>query len=289
MQKILVTAASGQLASELHAIASQYSQFEFIFTNRDLLPLDVTDNIFENLTKINPEIIISAGAYTAVDKAETEKDLADAVNHLAVAEIAKWAEQNKAKLIHISTDYVFDGSSVTPITETENTAPINWYGETKLKGEQALLNQHPSGIIIRTAWVYSEFGVNFVKTMLRLMRERTSISVVNDQIGSPTHAADLAQVIMTIIVSEKWTSGIYHYSSDGEISWYDLAKAIQEISGIECEIQGVTSDQFPTLAKRPKYSLLNKTKIIETYDVIVHNWRDSLEKVLRHRLINKNQ
>ncbi|TXE09543.1 dTDP-4-dehydrorhamnose reductase [Gelidibacter salicanalis] len=288
MQKILITGVGGQLGSELQAIAKQYPQFEFIGVDRKELPLDDLNKIKIGLDKIKPNIIISAGAYTAVDKAETEKELVDTVNHLAVAEIAKWAVSNNAKVLHISTDYVFDGTSKTPLDELASTAPINWYGETKLRGEQALLRALPEGIIIRTAWVYSEFGANFVKTMLRLMREKYSISVVNDQIGAPTYAADLANVIMKIIISETWVPGIFHYSNCGEISWYDFAKAIQEISGRDCEVNGVSSDQFPTLAERPKYSLLNTTKIQNTYGLSIPQWKDSLEIVLRKRLL-KNQ
>ncbi|MCK0123659.1 dTDP-4-dehydrorhamnose reductase [Gelidibacter sp. F2691] len=289
MTKILVTGASGQLASEIKVIANDYPQFEFVFTKRDQLPLHITEYIVEALTRINPNIIINTGAYTAVDRAESEKDLAEAVNHLAVAEMAKWAEKNRARIIHISTDYVFDGSSRLPINELEATAPINWYGETKLRGEKALLHYHSNGIIIRTAWVYSEFASNFVKTMLRLMREKDAITVVNDQFGAPTYAMDLAKAIMSIIVSTTWHPGVYHYSNTGEISWFEFAQAIQEFSGLNCQVNAVASDQFPTVAKRPIYSLLDTTKIQQTYGIGIPFWKDSLLKVVRERLTDKNQ
>lgn len=280
MQKILVTGANGQLGSEIQAIASHYSQFEFVFVDREKMPLQEPQQIIKVLNEIRPDIIIHAGAYTAVDKAEEEKELADSINHLAVAEIAKWAANHKAKVIYISTDYVFDGTSQTPLQEHEGTAPINWYGATKLRGEQALQQYLPNGIIIRTAWVYSTYGHNFVKTMLRLMKDKTSINVVSDQIGSPTYAADLANAIMNIVTAEHWEAGIFNYSNLGEASWYDFAQAIQEISGLDCDVQGVTSHQFPTSAKRPKYSLLDKTKIQETYNITIPHWRDSLKKML---------
>lgn len=287
MQKILVTGANGQLGSEIQALSRRYKSFEFIFVDRKTLPLNTIDTLTAGLDHMRPDIIINAGAYTAVDLAETEKELADVVNHIAVAAMAKWAAHNNAKLIHISTDYVFDGNSKIPLNEQEATAPINWYGETKLRGEQAIMRYLPEGVIIRTAWVYSQYGSNFVKTMLRLMAERASINVVNDQIGSPTSASDLAEVIMKIIVSKTWQPGRYHYSNKGETSWYDFAQAIQDLSGLECEIKGVSSDQFPTAAKRPKYSLLNTTKIQDTYQVAVPYWKDSLEKVLRHEILDK--
>lgn len=280
MQKILVTGAKGQLGSEIRAISEDYPQFQFVFVDRDDMPLEKTDALQEVLDTIQPDTIVHAGAYTAVDKAEEEKEVAEAINHFAVSEIATWTAHHQARLIYISTDYVFDGTSKTPLREQKQTAPINWYGATKLKGEQALQRVLPEGIIIRTAWVYSEFGNNFVKTMLRLMKDKPSLNVVNDQIGSPTHAADLAKAIMNIITAEQWEAGIFHYSNQGQASWFEFAKAIQEIAGLDCEVHGVTSDQFPTLAKRPKYSLLDKTKIQDTFQISIPPWRDSLKRML---------
>lgn len=288
MKKILVTGANGQLGYELHKIAVGYPGFQFLFADRSELPLDQLDKIEPYLQTIRPDIIINTAAYTAVDKAEEETETANTVNHLAVKEIAKWAVSNGTKVIHISTDYVFDGNSQTPISETATTAPVNWYGSTKFKGEQALMNYLPEAIIIRTAWVYSEHGNNFVKTMLRLMKEKPQLHVVNDQIGAPTSARDLAETIMHMITYNTWTSGIYHYTNKGEISWFDFAIAIRDISGLNCDIEGVSSSQFPTVATRPKYSLLDTAKIQADYDLAIPDWRTSLETVLSE-ILNKNK
>ncbi|MGO2358372.1 MAG: dTDP-4-dehydrorhamnose reductase [Mesonia sp.] len=281
MSCILVTGSKGQLGSEIAKISKDYPAFDFIFIDREEMPLEDTEEIISFLNKTAPNLIISAGAYTAVDRAENEKDLADQINHLAVATISKWCAANGAKLIHISTDYIFDGTSEIPYKESDVSAPINWYGETKLRGERAIEHNLIDAVIIRTSWVYSEYGNNFVKTMLRLMRERESIAVVNDQIGTPTYALDLAKAIMKIIESNKWESGVFHYSNEGEISWYDFAFAINELSSLNCAVNGVATDQFPTIAKRPNYSLLDKSKIKKTYDVIIPDWRDSLKECLQ--------
>lgn len=281
MKKILVTGAKGQLGSELNVLSSAYSQFEWVFTDWQELDLCDLDNLQQNIAKINPQIIINCAAHTAVDKAESEVELSDVLNHQSVALMAKWSSQNNCQFIHVSTDYVFDGNSATALTETAPTNPINVYGVTKLAGEKACLRENPEAIIIRTSWVYSSFGNNFVKTMSRLMQEKDSLSIVNDQIGSPTYAADLAQAIMTIMVHSDWKSGIYHFSNEGEISWYEFALAIQEIGGFECEISGIASSNYPTPAKRPMFSLLDKSKIKATFGVVVPEYKESLRKCMQ--------
>lgn len=280
MEKILVTGSNGQLGSELRVLSQKYPQFEWFFADRNQITLDDLSILETQLDQINPNIIINCGAYTAVDKAESEKELADTVNHLAVGVLANWSSTNNAKLIHVSTDYVFDGTSSVALTEQAVTGSINVYGETKLAGEKLCQLQNPNAIILRTSWVYSNFGNNFVKTMSRLMQERDSLNVVNDQIGSPTNAADLAQAIMAIITNSEWHSGIYNYSNEGEISWYEFALAIKEIGGYNCDVNGIPSSSYPTPAKRPAYSLLDKTKIKETYQVNVPYYKQSLEKMM---------
>lgn len=280
-KKILVTGANGQLGSELKVFSSHYSQFEWVFADRSVLDLSDLASISNVLDGIQPQIIINCAAYTAVDKAETEIELADVLNHQAVAVLARWTKFNGCQLVHVSTDYVFDGSSSLALTEEAPTGPINVYGQTKLEGEQACLRENPEAIVIRTSWVYSRFGNNFVKTMSRLMQERDSLNVVNDQIGSPTYAADLAQAILTIITHSHWQAGIYHFSNEGEISWYEFALAIQEIGGWECAISGIPSSDYPTPARRPHYSLLDKSKITTTFGVVVPGYRESLEKCMK--------
>lgn len=280
-KKILVTGANGQLGSELKVLSSHYSQFEWVFADRSVLDLSDLASISNILDRIHPQIIFNCAAYTAVDKAETETELADTLNHQAVRVLAQWAHSHSAQLLHVSTDYVFDGNSSTALIEEAPTGPINLYGQTKLAGEQACLRENPESIVIRTSWVYSRFGNNFVKTMSRLMQDRDSLNVVNDQIGSPTYAADLAQAILTIITHPHWQAGIYHYSNEGEISWYEFALAIQQIGGFNCAISGIPSSDYPTPAQRPRYSLLDKSKITTTFGVAVPAYRESLERCMK--------
>lgn len=278
--KILVTGAHGQLGSEIKDLSINYSDDTFVFVDREEMPLDDVSNVFDVLESEQPDVIISGGAYTAVDKAESEPEFVDIINHQAVATMANWAKNNNKKLIHISTDYVFQGNNSTPLKEDEPTDPINVYGLTKQKGEEAIVQSGADAIIIRTAWVYSTYGANFVKTMIRLMSERDEISVIADQIGSPTYARDLANAIFTIINSEKWEKGIYHFSNEGEISWYDFAVAIRDNKGLQCKINAIPTTAYPTPAKRPQYSLLDKTKIKNTFGVSVPHWKESLKEML---------
>ncbi len=281
MKKILITGAKGQLGSELSVLSNTYSQFEWVFTDWQELDLCDLENLALNISMVNPQILINCAAHTAVDKAESEIELSDVLNHQSVAIMAKWSVANNCQLVHVSTDYVFDGNSSTALTEEATTNPINVYGVTKLAGEKACLEQNPDAIIVRTSWVYSSFGNNFVKTMSRLMQEKESLNVVNDQIGSPTYAADLAQAIMTVITHPHWKAGIYNFSNEGEISWYEFALAIQEIGGFKCAINGISSSNYRTPAKRPKYSLLDKSKIKLIFGVEVPQYEESLKKCMQ--------
>ena len=280
MRKIIITGATGQLGSEFKVLSKNYSQFEWYFADRTQVSLDKINLLEKQLVNIQPDIIINCGAYTAVDKAETERELADTINHQAVKVLAKYARDNSVKLVHISTDYVFDGTSSIALKEDALTNPINVYGMTKRAGETAALSINSNVIIIRTSWVYSRFGNNFVKTMRRLLKERDSLGVVNDQIGSPTYAADLAQVVIDIVQTNNWTPGIFNYSNEGSISWYEFVLAIQEITEDKCEVKGIPSSSYPTPAARPAYSLLDKNKIKEIYGVAVPHFKESLKNCL---------
>ena len=278
---LLVTGANGQLGKEFRALENKFPSFPFIFVTREELPVQNNEQLIEFFQRHQPSFCINCAAYTAVDKAETEKEAAFLVNATAVGLLSSVCSQFNTKLVHISTDYVFDGLSPVPYTEEDATCPVNTYGASKLKGEELCLKNNPNAIIIRTAWVYSTFGNNFVKTMIRLMKERDSFTVVNDQVGAPTYAADLAGVIMHIIEGDHWEAGLFHYSNSGKISWYDFAVTIKELTGSSCKITPISTSQYPTPAKRPSFSLLNATKIKNTFSISVPDWRASLEKCLQ--------
>jgi UDP-N-acetylglucosamine 4,6-dehydratase/5-epimerase len=288
--RILITGKNGQLGKSLHKLVSEKKyDNEFIFVGREELDLSSESNIghyFDSNDKF--DIIINCAAYTAVDKAEEEVELANQVNHLAVEQLAEIVKKQQARLIHISTDYVFDGKSDEPYNETDITSPINVYGETKLKGEQAVQKiMQTNAIIIRTSWLYSEFNNNFVDTILRLGEERDELNIVSDQIGSPTYATDLAGVILKIInnkvfkIKEQSTE-IYHYSNEGEISWYDFAGEIIKRADINCKICSITLEQYITLANRPKHSIMTKNKLINTFDIKIMHWKNAFHTIRRN-------
>lgn len=277
-KKILVTGSNGQLGSEIRELSNSYPGYAFFFTDRDELSIIDEKAVNTFFDKHQPSFCINCAAYTAVDKAEdpAETPFAEALNADAAGYLAKACARHHTKFIHVSTDYVFDGNNTVPYKETDITEPASVYGITKLNGEQQAM-AHTDSIIVRTAWVYSPYGKNFVKTMLHLMQNKPRISVVSDQYGTPTYAADLAAAIMQIIASGKWQPGIYHYTNEGKISWYEFALAIKEITGAACEVKAIPTSEYPTPAKRPAWSVLDKSKIREVYSIEIPGWRKSLE------------
>ncbi len=289
MNNILVTGANGQVGSELRELANNYNH-TFFFTDRESLDITCKEAIESFVKKNSINVIINAAAYTAVDKAEEDYENANKVNHLAVQYLAEIAKDKNIKLIHISTDYVFDGKNYKPYTEDDPTNPQGVYGQTKLDGEKAMLSINPkNSVVIRTSWVYSSFGNNFVKTMLQLGKEREELGVIYDQVGTPTYARDLAEAILEILGtgilvpanSAENKVQIYHYSNEGVLSWYDFAKEIMRMAKLECQIKPIETKEYPTPAKRPHYSLLNKAKIKKEFNIEIPYWKDSLDECLK--------
>ncbi|HET9430805.1 MAG TPA: dTDP-4-dehydrorhamnose reductase [Chitinophagaceae bacterium] len=284
-KKILVTGSNGQLGKELKQIAATFPQFEFLFLSREDMPIHHFELVRNFFKTGQYHYCINCAAYTAVDKAEAERGLAFQVNAEAVGVLAAICAEQDCRFLHISTDYVFDGSSRVPYGEDDPTNPQSVYGFSKREGEIQAMQLNSQVIIIRTSWVYSSFGKNFVKTMVRLMKENETINVVNDQWGSPTYARDLAEVILQIVASGEWHTGIYHFSNEGIITWFEFAMAIRELSGSHCKVCPIPTSEYPTPAKRPAYSVLDKTKICNTYHIPLKNWKESLKdclKVLSH-------
>ena len=282
MSNILITGGNGQLGSELKDLAHLYPKDTFIFTDKAELDICNHNVVEEFIIKNNIDAIINCAAYTAVDKAEEQVELANAINNLAVQNFARIAKEHTIKLIHISTDYVFDGTNHKPYIETDTPNPQSVYGKTKLDAEIALQEINPANtIIIRTSWVYSSYGNNFVKTMLRLGKEKKELGIICDQIGTPTYAGDLAKAILEILpqLNTKKTA-IYHYSNEGVCSWYDFAQAIFEIANIQVKVNAIESAQYPTPAKRPFYSVLNKKKIKNKFQLDIPYWKESLKEYL---------
>jgi dTDP-4-dehydrorhamnose reductase len=287
MKKIIVTGSNGQVGSELQALAKDFSDFEFIFTSRKDFDMSSLESIEDFFHTHLPDYCINCAAYTAVDKAESESELAQLTNATSVAYLAMNCKLMSVPLIHLSTDYVYHNGQNTPFREDSETNPLSVYASTKLEGDLLALDINTPTMVIRTSWVYSSFGNNFVKTMLRLGKERTILSVVFDQIGTPTYARDLAEAMLTILtkvekgeVEKSKLHGIFHYSNEGVTSWYDFAKAIFSEKNIVCKVNPIETSQFPTPAQRPPFSLMNKNKIKTTFQIEIPHWQESLKKML---------
>ena len=278
--KILVTGGNGQLGCEINQLSSNYN-YDWLFTDTDIFDISDLININVFLDKCNPDVIINCAAYTAVDNAEVDFEKANTINHKAVELIAQWSKKNNCKLIHISTDYVYDGTSLTPVKEDMQANPVNNYGKTKLFGDIACLKNNPSSIIIRTCWLYSSFCKNFVTNMINLMKSKSELKVINDQVGSPTYAGDLAKTILDLITHKNWMPGIYHYTNFGKVSWFDFVNDIKSIYGFNTTIDSISSKEYCMKTKRPKYSLLDNSKIKNTFDINQMNYLDSLKKCIK--------
>lgn len=280
MSTIIVTGSNGQLGQELQRLAPAFPAFTFHFFDRAEMDIADSEQVHRTFAALKPAFCINCAAYTAVDKAESEQEVAYSINADGAKNLAAASKEQGARFVHISTDYVFNGMGEHPYKEDDPTDPVNLYGASKLGGEHLAREVNPDTVVIRTSWVYSSFGNNFVKTMLRLMQSRTEISVVADQTGSPTYAADLAEAIMQIVSSGQWKGGVYHFSNEGVINWHQFAREIQHYTHLDCTVHPITTDQYPTPAKRPKYSVMAKEKIQEVYGITLVPWRSSLYRCL---------
>lgn len=281
MAAILVTGANGQLGNELRVVSEKFPNHLYFFT--DIAELDICDSVaVQHFLKVNSiHFILNCAAYTAVDKAEDDVDVCFKINRDAVAVLANAAAAVGAKIIHVSTDYVFDGRSHIPYTEDMDVSPSSIYGKSKLEGEKVLFENCSDVMVIRTSWLYSSFGNNFVKTMIRLGQERESLNVIFDQIGTPTYAADLAMAMMEVVESEVFVPGIYHFSNEGVCSWYDFTIAIHQAKGIDCQVVPIESSAYPVRTPRPHYSVLNKAKIKAVYGIKIPHWMDGLNRCIQ--------
>lgn len=285
---VVVTGKNGQLGWELQQLASSFeSRYDFVFADRTMLDMSQPETIAPFIAQYRPQYVLNCAAYTAVDKAESEQLEAMTINGISVGELATACEQHHCKLITISTDYVFDGNGTSPYQPDTPTDPVNYYGYSKCIGEQLAQKNNPSSIIVRTSWVYSEHGHNFVKTMLRLMKERPELKVVSDQVGSPTYAADLAAALMQIVEEDRrgnHRSGIYHYSNTGVISWYDFALAIRDHAKLTANVLPIPGTAYPTPASRPAYSVMDTSKVQADFGIILQPWEERLAQCLRQLL-----
>ncbi|WP_163515143.1 dTDP-4-dehydrorhamnose reductase [Gelidibacter japonicus] len=280
MTTVLVTGADGQLGQCIQNITHQFPSLDFLFADRNTLDITVANDVLDFFETNAIDWCINCAGYTAVDNAENDQENAYKVNSIGAKNMAQACQKNDVKMVHISTDFVFDGLKTTPYTELDKTNPVNVYGESKLKGENEIKQILDKHFIIRTSWLYSEYGNNFMKTMLGLAQDRQELSVVNDQLGTPTYAGDLARVVLNIIKLRSQDYGVYHYSNEGITSWFEFAKAIFEESNIELYIIPIETKDYPTLTKRPRYSVLDKSKIKKMLNVEILDWRQSLRKAL---------
>lgn len=282
MNKILVTGAHGQLGTEINFLSSLLEGHNFVFVSHADLDIANAAEVSDFFSQQAFNAVINCAAYTAVDKAESDQDTALKVNATGAANLAKTAKDYGARFMHFSTDFVFDGNHSVPYVETDATNPLSVYGATKLVGEKQVMAQNPDALIIRTSWVYSSFGNNFVKTILRLCQEREQLNIIYDQVGTPTYARDLAAGVLKIIAQPEWKPGLYNYSNEGVASWYDFAIAIRDSAGLKTTILPIETAQYPTPAVRPKYSVLNKKKIKESFGMQIPYWRESLVECIKH-------
>lgn len=279
MKTVLVTGANGQLGNSIRLLAENHPEYNFLFTDVDTLDITNPAAVRGMIKDNQVDFVLNCAAYTAVEKAEEDEALCRRINAFAVGVLGKAAHEAGAKMIHVSTDYVFSGTSYRPYVETDVTCPVSAYGRTKLAGEEILQEVCPDAVIIRTAWLYSEFGSNFVKTVLRLGKERDQLGFVFDQIGTPTYAGDLAAAILAVVTADErnaFVPGIYHFSNEGVCSWYDFTVKILQIAGIDCRVLPIETKDYPTKAVRPPYSVLNKKKIKTTYGITIPHWEESL-------------
>lgn len=284
LKKILVTGSNGQLGNEIRCLSTQYPGFSFLFTDVDELDITNSDEVRTFFSNEKPDVLINCAAYTAVDKAEEDIELCYKINETAVGILAENLKKSACRMIHVSTDYVFDGKSFQPYTEDMPVSPSSVYGRSKLAGEQLLQKILPESVVVRTSWLYSSFGNNFVKTILRLSRERQNLNVIFDQVGTPTYAADLAEAILTIATQDAYYPGIYHFSNEGVCSWYDFALKISSIDNNNCNIFPIETKDYPVKTPRPFYSVLNKQKIKTTYNLRIAHWEDGLQRCFKHKL-----
>ena len=280
INSIIVTGANGQLGREIRDLEKAYPSIRFYFFSREELNIGDDAQVEKIFTEIQPRFCVNCAAYTAVDKAESETEKAFLINALGAQNLAESSSKHNTRFIHISTDYVFDGNASEPYKEDHPTNPMGVYGASKLEGERLSLEAAPDCIIIRTSWVYSVYGNNFVKTMLRLLHAKPELNVVADQLGTPTYAHDLANAIMHIITTNNWVAGIYHFSNEGITTWFEFAKEIGSLSNADCIVHPIATSQYPTAAQRPQYSVISKEKIKSIYDLNLLDWKESLSNCI---------